>query len=291
MVTGAWADNLIVTPLTEKVNPCEKSSKCQPKVTANRPNKLPIRRSRPSKAAHHTKGLHDFDVHSPCQPQIGEVDVFDSDVEENLGQVSDEESDHDDSEDSDFREWQSDGSEEFDILSLDEDDELQDENESLDDVDLENDTQLRMTIGHETMSHWNIGHRGKPTYTIIIHPIPDSCFWGESELPALDPPFELRKRGRPEKHKRRESRLPIPPQLSTIQLSGTKRCKKCKQLGHNSLTCGQPRDKYGRLQYRKKPRQKTGNPVGRPRKIQRLSQASKSTVATSGVPTQFSQAL
>ncbi|KAJ8421507.1 hypothetical protein Cgig2_013185 [Carnegiea gigantea] len=98
-------------------------------------------------------------------------------------------------------------------------------------------------------------------YDGIIHPIPDSCLWGESELPALDPPFELRKRGRIEKHKRRKSRLPIPPQLSTIQLSGTKR---------------------------KKPQQKTGNPVGRPRKIQRLSLASTSTAAASGVPTQSS---
>jgi len=47
-------------------------------------------------------GLHDFDVHSLCQPQIGEVDVFDSDMEENLGQADDKDSDHDDSEDSDF---------------------------------------------------------------------------------------------------------------------------------------------------------------------------------------------
>ncbi|KAJ8428902.1 hypothetical protein Cgig2_024971 [Carnegiea gigantea] len=162
----AWADNLIVTPSTEKVNPSEKSSKCQPKVTVNRPYKLPIRRSRPrlakqpitplqiDQALHCTstksksKGLHDFDVHSLCQPQIGEVDVFDSDVEENLGQASDEESDHDDNEDN--------GSEEFDSLSLDEDDDLQDENESLDDVDLENDTQLRMTIGHGSF-HDDVG--------------------------------------------------------------------------------------------------------------------------------------
>ncbi|KAJ8421506.1 hypothetical protein Cgig2_013184 [Carnegiea gigantea] len=289
---GAGADNLIVTPSTEKVNPSEKSSKCQPKVTANRPNKLPIRRSRPraakqpitpvqidqaprctstkSKSSYFLKStssstltvkspnpaspskrvasqpvesptsqtasalnspkrpmtrsqiaqenpnsptatlpgtsshttaaenspsqqictprrpltrsqttsntlksptptlesspsqalaaqnspsqiyrpgrpikpgedfdlgivrvdleaLPDFDVHSLCQPQIGEVDVFDSDVEDNLGQASNKESDHDDSEDSDFREWQSDGSEEFDSLSLDEDDDLQDD--------------------------------------------------------------------------------------------------------------------------------------------------------------------
>ncbi|KAJ8423139.1 hypothetical protein Cgig2_014411 [Carnegiea gigantea] len=86
------------------------------------------------------EGLHDFDVRSLCQPQIGEIDVFDSDVEENLEQASDEESDHDDSED-----------EEFDSLSLDKDDDLQDENESLDDVDLENDTQLHITIGHDAL--------------------------------------------------------------------------------------------------------------------------------------------
>ena len=66
--------------------------------------------------------------------------MFDSDVEENLGQVDDEENDHDDSGDSDFRKWQSNGSEESDSLSLDEENDLQDENESLDDIDLENDT-------------------------------------------------------------------------------------------------------------------------------------------------------
>ncbi|KAJ8434079.1 hypothetical protein Cgig2_030514 [Carnegiea gigantea] len=463
------ADNLIVSPSTEKVNSSEKSLKFQPKVTTNRLNKLPIRRPRLRTAKQPiTLVLHDFDVYSLCQPQIGEVDVFDSDVEENLGQADDEESDHNDSGDSDFREWQLDGYKEPDSLSLDEEDDLQDKNESLDDIYLENDTQLRITIGHssihddvgekllivnkmarvfrqgkcvatkllddfkdnpnmdkgtiqktlirrfgvavpdytcwrarklmknvvegrydegykgiikvlknvmpqasrricvlhfyknfaslypsawfhclfyiaanayfefafkkamdkikdkdisafhwlrdnEPLEHWArfkfdqtlkvddntnnfvesfnnaiMKHKGKPTYTMleeirklirarfhkrfqisadwdgkvtpfaeaklkksyrklydgIIHPIPDSCFWGESELPALDPPFELKKRGRPEKHKRRECRLPFPPQLSTIQLSGAKRCKKCKQLGHNSLTCGQPRDEY-----------------------------------------------
>ena len=73
-------------------------------------------------------GLHDFDVHSLCQSQIGEADVFDSDVEENLGQADDEDSNHDDSEDSDFKEWQSDESEESDSLSLDEKFDLQAEN-------------------------------------------------------------------------------------------------------------------------------------------------------------------
>ena len=48
------------------------------------------------------EGLHNFDAHSLWQPQIGEVNVFASDVEENLGQADDD-SDHDDSEDSDFK--------------------------------------------------------------------------------------------------------------------------------------------------------------------------------------------
>ncbi|KAJ8438950.1 hypothetical protein Cgig2_012845 [Carnegiea gigantea] len=149
---GAWADNLIVSSLTEKVIPSGNSSKSQPKVTANRSDKLTIRRPRPraakqpitplqideashctlikSKSSYFLKGLHDFDVHSLCQPQIGEIDC----LIENFGQADDEDSDHDDSEDSDFREWQADGFEESDSFSLDEKDDLKADNESLDDI-------------------------------------------------------------------------------------------------------------------------------------------------------------
>ena len=59
-------------------------------------------------------------------------------------------------------------------------------------------------------SHWFHVERYRKLYDGIIHPITDSCFWGEIALPSLDPPFQLRKKGRPEKHKRRESRPPIP---------------------------------------------------------------------------------
>ena len=94
-------------------------------------------------------------MHSLCQPQIADVDVFDSDVDESFGQRNDGKSDHDDSEDSDFREWESDRSEESERLSLDEEDGLESgfehENQSLDDIDLENDTQLRMTLGHDSI--------------------------------------------------------------------------------------------------------------------------------------------
>ncbi|KAJ8438425.1 hypothetical protein Cgig2_004535 [Carnegiea gigantea] len=85
-------------------------------------------------------------------------------------------------------------------------------------------------------------------YENIIHPISDPCMWGDTNLPTLDPPVELRKRGRPEKHNRRE-------------------CKQCKQLGHTSFTCGRPRDESGRLleKYKKK-RNISTRPVERPRK-------------------------
>jgi len=95
--------------------------------------------------------------------------------------------------------------------------------------------------------------------------------WGDTNLPTLDPPFELRKRGRPEKHNRRESAswapVPQPEGQATRHFSGTKRCKQCKQLGHTSLTCGRPRDENGRLMEKyKKKRKTTTRPVGRPRK-------------------------
>ncbi|KAJ8431496.1 hypothetical protein Cgig2_032267 [Carnegiea gigantea] len=167
---GAWADNLIVSSPTEKVILRESSSKCQPKVTINRPNKLPISRPRPraakqpitplqiDKGPYYTstksknmradlEGFYDFDVHLLWQSHIGEVNMFDSDAEENLGQA-DEDSDHDDSENSDLKEWKSDRSEESENLSLDEEDDLEAENKSLDDIDLKNDTQLHMTLGH-----------------------------------------------------------------------------------------------------------------------------------------------
>ncbi|KAJ8437761.1 hypothetical protein Cgig2_009476 [Carnegiea gigantea] len=49
-------------------------------------------------------------------------------------------------------------------------------------------------------------------YENIIHPISDPCMWGDTNLPTLDPPVELRKRGRPEKYNRRESAswAPVP---------------------------------------------------------------------------------
>ncbi|KAJ8445941.1 LOW QUALITY PROTEIN: hypothetical protein Cgig2_009870 [Carnegiea gigantea] len=458
---GAWADNLIVSALTEKVIPSENSSKSQLKIssiTTNRPNKLPIRRTRLRTAKQTITPLQiDEALHycstmskssyflkatplpnstptvkspSPASPSKRMASHFD--VEENLGQVNDEGNTHDDSEDSDFREWQLDGSEESQSFSLDKEDDLGPENESLDDINFENNTQLRMTLGHgsidndehdslstvnkmakvfkqgklwtrnrdgkgiikalknvmpqalrricvlyfyknfasnyprddEPLEHWAgfkfdqtlklndntnnfiesfnntiVKHRGKPTYTMLeeIRKLVEDGFdkrfhmstdWegkvipfvekklkqlelefrncrsfmmaqytpfpthaSESAYPALDPPFELRKRRRPEKYKRRKNRLSIPQQLSTIQLSGTKRCKKCRQLGHNSLTCGQPRDENGRLKCKKKPQQKIGNPVSSPKKIQKVSQASTSTAAASGVPTQSSQAI
>ncbi|KAJ8426924.1 hypothetical protein Cgig2_010442 [Carnegiea gigantea] len=108
-------------------------------------------------------------------------------------------------------------------------------------------------------------------YKNIIHPIPGPCIWRDTNLPTLDPPVELRKRGRPEKHNRREfaswAPVPQPEGQATRHFSSTKRCKQCKQLRYTSLTCGRPRDKSGRLLEKYKKKRKTNTkPVGRPRK-------------------------
>ncbi|VFQ91172.1 unnamed protein product [Cuscuta campestris] len=95
-------------------------------------------------------------------------------------------------------------------------------------------------------SHWFSVEKYKGLYDGIIHPIPDSCMWGESSEPTLDPPREHKKKGRPKKHKRREG-------VDDLRIKkkgfahGTKRCSKCKQLGHNHRTCGQKRDEDGHL--------------------------------------------
>ena len=94
-------------------------------------------------------------------------------------------------------------------------------------------------------AHWFLVEKYRKLYDGIIHPIPDSCMWGETSLLRLDPPFELRKKGRPQKYKRRESIAVIKLQGRLRYGSDTKRCKNCRQLGHNTLTCESPRDANG----------------------------------------------
>ncbi|VFQ71559.1 unnamed protein product [Cuscuta campestris] len=86
----------------------------------------------------------------------------------------------------------------------------------------------------------------KRLYDAIIHPIPDPCMWGTSTLSELDPPKTMKKKGRPKKHKRRDGIDDVIAKKNG-QAHGTKRCSKCKQLGHNHRTCGQSRDPNGKL--------------------------------------------
>ncbi|KAJ8435063.1 hypothetical protein Cgig2_015568 [Carnegiea gigantea] len=118
-------------------------------------------------------------------------------------------------------------------------------------------------------AHWFLVEKYKKLYDGIIHPIPDSCMRGKTSLPSLDPPFELKKKGRLKKHKRRESIAIMQLQGKVRYGSGPKRCKNYKELGHNSLTCGKPRDANGNLiqKYKRKPKQKKGDQVGRPIKV------------------------
>ncbi|KAJ8424080.1 hypothetical protein Cgig2_025233 [Carnegiea gigantea] len=84
------------------------------------------------------------------QPQIPQLDVLDSDVDENVEEPVEEDLDSN-TEDSDFR---GDEQEESDEISLDED---SDENEALDELNLEVDTEQRMTLDHEN-ADGNEGH-------------------------------------------------------------------------------------------------------------------------------------
>ncbi|KAJ8419543.1 hypothetical protein Cgig2_033910 [Carnegiea gigantea] len=315
-------------------------------------------------------------MHSLCQPQIAEVDVFDSDMEDNFRTV-DKGSDHDDNEDSGFRECQSNRSKESKSFSFNEEDDLEFKNELSDDMDLESYTQLRMTLGHgniddddagedllivnkmakgtikalkdimpqalrricvlhlcenfasktlkldgntnnfvESFNNAIVKRRGKLIYTMLeeirklirarfdkrfqmladwdgnVTPFVEKklkqleleyrnynnlvlagrrefdvregsinftvnlgdhyCDYKRWQISSSPRKYAARERERLEKHKRRKSRLPIPQQVTSIHLSGTKRCKNCKQLGHNSLTCGKLRDENGRLKYKKK---------------------------------------
>ena len=85
--------------------------------------------------------FHDFDVLDLGQPQIPQLDAFDSDVDENV-EAQVEEYLESDSEDSDFN---VDEHEESDEVSLDDE---SDDNEVVDDLDLELDTEQRMRLGH-----------------------------------------------------------------------------------------------------------------------------------------------
>ncbi|KAJ8425504.1 hypothetical protein Cgig2_015878 [Carnegiea gigantea] len=90
-------------------------------------------------------------------------------------------------------------------------------------------------------------------YENIIHPLSDPCMWEDINLPTLDLVVELRKRGRLEKHNRRESAswapVPQPDGQATRHFSGTKR------------------DESGRLLEKYKKKRKTSTkPVRRPRK-------------------------
>ena len=53
----------------------------------------------------------------------------------------------------------------------------------------------------EYYAEWFLVDKYRKLYDSIIHPILDPHMWGETNLPTLDPPFELRKGGMVEKNK------------------------------------------------------------------------------------------
>ncbi|KAJ8419659.1 hypothetical protein Cgig2_009798 [Carnegiea gigantea] len=120
---------------------------------------------------------------------------------------------------------------------------------------------------------WFSTENYRKLYDNIIYPISDPCMWGETNLPTLDPPFELRKKGRLEKHEGRESQswsqVPQAEGQGSRHLSGTKRCRQCK-------------DDSGRLVERYKRKNITSRRlVGRPRKTLRATPGTPVGTSTS----------
>ncbi|KAJ8426493.1 hypothetical protein Cgig2_029235 [Carnegiea gigantea] len=219
--------------------------------------------------------------------KIPQLDAFDSDVDENVEEQVEEYLESD-SEDSYFN---VDEHEESDEVLLDDE---SDDNEVLDDLDLELDTKQRMRLGHVdadgSHGHVVVTKKAKGIIKALKNFMPQAsrriCVLHFYKNFTAHYPVELRRRGRLEKHHRRESAswapVPQPEGQVTRHFSGTKRCKQCKQLGHTSLTRGRPRDESARLMEKyKKKRKTTTRLVGRPRK----TLCTTSTLAGTSDPT------
>ena len=83
---------------------------------------------------------------------------------------------------------------------------------------------------YEYCFEWFLVERYEKLCDTIIHPISDSRLWGGYQFASLGAPFELRKRGKVEKSKRRESTSVMPLEGIKRYSSGTKGCKTCNQL-------------------------------------------------------------
>ncbi|XP_048496412.1 uncharacterized protein LOC104906852 [Beta vulgaris subsp. vulgaris] len=78
----------------------------------------------------------------------------------------------------------------------------------------------------------------KLTYGDHIHPMPDPTQWPDFNLPQIAPPDIKRPAGRPVKQIRRG-----PNEAKKGKRHSSVRCKKCKEVGHNSRTCGTDKGK------------------------------------------------
>ncbi|EPS64713.1 hypothetical protein M569_10068, partial [Genlisea aurea] len=79
----------------------------------------------------------------------------------------------------------------------------------------------------------------KKCYAGTIFGIDSYQYWPAVDKPALIPPLDRKKRGRPKTLRKRAAGEP-PPGLGRKKVKGTSRpmkCKRCSQPGHNSRTC------------------------------------------------------
>ncbi|KAK3211693.1 hypothetical protein Dsin_016399 [Dipteronia sinensis] len=70
------------------------------------------------------------------------------------------------------------------------------------------------------------------TYSNEIHEIPDENLCPKGQFEIVLPPVKRGRAGRPKLSRRKGSNEPL-----RVQRSNGFRCEKCKEVGHNSMTC------------------------------------------------------
>ena len=91
----------------------------------------------------------------------------------------------------------------------------------------------------------------------------------KTNLPTLDPSFELRKKRKPKKNQKRESTLAMPLREEKDIQVRQRGARHANNWGITSLPYAKLKNDIGSLmkKYKKKHKQKKSSQVGRPRKI------------------------
>ncbi|KAL5555167.1 hypothetical protein UlMin_037403 [Ulmus minor] len=111
--------------------------------------------------------------------------------------------------------------------------------------------------GHGPLDYVNTFYKKEimmKAYSFEHVPIADPKEWPKTSSQPITPPNNRRQPGRPKRIRKRELEEPAPPNATKLRKYNVEMfCKKCKQQGHNTRTCGR------RKQEAKKKKKKAKN--------------------------------